>query len=313
MQSAVGIDIGGTKIAAGLVNVQGELVWADREPTPATQGPAAIGEAVVRVARRVVGEARARGMEPRGVGIGTGGQVDVVRQRVVGATRVLDHWAEFPLRDQVQGALGLPVWLDNDAKAAARAELRWGSGRGLHCVVFVTLGTGVGGAIAIDGRVVDGARGFAGHIGHITVRPGGAVCSCGRRGCLEAYASARGILRRARELGGRDATVDDATEVFRLATEGVSWAQLAIQEAADVLGQGLADLVHVLNPDRVVVGGGLSAWGEGWLHWIERSLRAQLMDAFQETVTVALASFGPWAGVMGAAALALEQLAHCSQ
>lgn len=306
VRSAVGIDIGGTKIAAGLVTEQGELVWAEREPTPTSLGPAAIGEAVVRMGSRAIQQARARGLEPEGVGIGTGGQVDVMSQRVVGTTRVLPEWQSFPLRDRVQETLGVPVWLDNDAKVAARAELRWGSARGCRHVVFVTLGTGVGGAVAVGGRVVDGARGFAGHLGHVTVRPDGASCSCGRRGCLEAYASATGILRMARELAG-DSAVSDATDVFGLATDGVSWAQHVLQEAADALGQALAGVIHVLDPERVVVGGGLSAWGEPWRARIESATRRHLMDVFVSSLDVRLSRFGPQGGVLGAAALALER------
>ncbi|HEY8426252.1 MAG TPA: ROK family protein [Limnochordales bacterium] len=306
VRSAVGIDIGGTKIAAGLVTERGELLWAQQEPTPASQGPTAIGQAVVRMASRAIERARALGLEPEGVGIGTGGQVDVVRQRVVASTRLLPGWQSMPLRDRVEEALGVPVSLDNDAKVVARAELLWGNARGCRHVLFVTLGTGVGGAVAVGGRVVDGARGFAGHLGHVTVRPGGAPCSCGRRGCLEAYASATGILRMARELAG-ESGVEDATDVFGLAAGGVPWAQDVLHEAADALGQALAGVIHVLDPERVVVGGGLSAWGEPWRARIESAIRRHLMDVFVSSLEVRLALLGPQAGVLGAAALALER------
>lgn len=306
---AIGVDVGGTKIAAGVVTGDGRLVFASRVATPVGEGALAVCEAVTAAACAAVQEARSRGLEALAVGVGTGGQVDARSQRVVGSTAVLPGWSGVPLRERVQQATGLAVFVDNDAKVAARAELAWGSARGLRHAVFVTLGTGVGGALAVDGRVLDGARGFAGHIGHVTVRPDGPSCSCGRRGCLEVYASATGIVRLAREFGGPGVAVDDATDVFRLARDGASWAERALAEAASALGQALADAVHVLNPEAIVVGGGLSAWGEPWLARIEGALRRRLMEPFQGTVALRLAAFGPQAGVLGAAALAFERLA----
>lgn len=310
VRCAVGIDVGGTKIAAGLVTDSGEMVFSSRGPTPASQGPVATSEAVVAIARATVEEARARGFHPTGIGIGTGGQVDTRNQRIIGSTALLPGWAGTPLGQQLQEAVGLHVFLDNDAKVVARAELLWGSARGCGDAVFVTLGTGVGGAVAVGGQVVDGACGFAGHIGHVTVRPKGDPCSCGRLGCLEAYASASGIRRLATRYGGGKATVDDATDVFRLAADGVDWAERAVEESAAALGQAMADLVHVLNPEVVVIGGGLSAWGEPWLARVEPVFRAYLMDVFRSSVSLRLATFGPQAGVMGAAALAMERLSR---
>ncbi|WP_324716854.1 ROK family protein [Carboxydochorda subterranea] len=309
---AVGIDIGGTKIAGGLVCSDGRILHLNRRPSRAGEGPGAVAATAVEVAKGLVACATAEGLRPVALGIGTGGQVDTVKQQIVGSTAVIPGLAGYPLREQLQEETGLPTFLDNDAKVVARAEALWGAAQGVRDAIIVTLGTGIGGAVIVNGDVIDGARGLAGHLGHIVVQPDGPTCSCGGRGCLEALASATAILRAAREKAANDLTlgarVVDATAVFRLGAQGVSWANALLDRAANAIGLGLAGLVHTFDPELIVVGGGLAAWGEPWRERLAAAIRARVMESFRGHFEVRLARFGPDAGVAGAGALALARV-----
>ncbi len=305
---AIGVDIGGTKVAAGVVTADGAVRWVVQRPTPVQQGVEAIGQQAAELAREASLRAAQEGYAPVGVGLAVAGQVDVRQQRIVGATRRFEGWERVPLKAIVERVTGLPATMDNDAKAAARAELRWGAARGARFAIVVTLGTGVGGALVVEGRVVDGARGLAGHIGHIPVQDDGPTCACGRTGCVELYAAAPGIVSVAAEAAGPAVVLHDAGDVWRAAEEGQPWAQLALGRAAESLGMALAGLVHALDPEVIVIGGGLSAWGESWRSRIERAVGARVMPAFSGRFEVRLAAYGPQAGIAGAGALVLEQV-----
>ena len=309
---AVGIDIGGTKVAGGLVCEDGRLLYVTRRPARATEGPEAVAETAVDVAKAVMARATAEGLHPVGLGIGTGGQVDTVKQEIVGSTAVIPGLAGYPLREQVQEETGLPTFIDNDAKVVARAEVRWGAAREARGAIIVTLGTGIGGAVVCNGKIVDGARGLAGHLGHIVVEPDGPPCSCGARGCLEALASATAILRAARETAPQDPSLQeqlvDANAVFRLGMLGFSWANAVLDRAEKALGSGLAGLVHTLDPEVIVIGGGLAAWGEAWRERVDRAIRARVMESFRHHFELRLARYGPDSGVAGAGALALARM-----
>ena len=314
---AVGVDIGGTKIAGGLVSSDGRILYLTRRPSRAAEGPSAVAATAVELVKALLAYATAEGLGPVALGIGTGGQVDAVRQQVVGSTAVIPGLAGYPLREQLQEETGLPTFLENDAKLVGRAELLWGAARGTSEAIIVTLGTGIGGAVVVNGKVIDGARGLAGHLGHIVVDPDGPRCSCGGRGCLEALASATAIVRAAREKAASDpglqARIVDATAVFQLAAQGISSADAVLDRAATALGLGLAGLVHTLDPELIVVGGGLAAWGEPWRERLDRAIRARVMASFRDHFEVRLAQFGPDAGVAGAGALALESIASHSR
>lgn len=305
---AIGVDIGGTKVAAGVVTPDGTVRWVVQRPTAIEQGVQAIGEQAAELAREASLRAAQEGYAPVGVGLAVAGQVDVRQQRVVGATRRFEGWERVPLKAIVERVTGLPATMDNDAKAAARAELRWGAARGTRFAIVVTVGTGVGGALVVDGRVVDGTRGLAGHIGHIPVREEGPVCPCGRTGCVELYAAAPAIVAAATEAADPWVALHDATDVWRAAEKGQPWAQLALDRAAESLGMALAGLVHSLDPEVIVIGGGLSAWGESWRTRIERAVAARVMPAFAGCFEVRLAAYGPQAGIAGAGALVLDQV-----
>jgi glucokinase len=308
---AIGVDIGGTKVAAGVVDAAGRVVARARRLTP-SRDP----EAVERTIAEVVGELR-RGHEAVAVGIGAAGFVDADRARVLFAPHLA--WRNEPLRDAVRETLGLPVVVENDANAAAWAEWRFGAGRGESRLVCVTLGTGIGGGIVSDGAVQRGRHGMAGEFGHMVVVPDGHRCECGNRGCLEQYASGNVLGREARELaragspvtvplmervgGDIDALVGPV--ITEAARDGDPCAIELFEEVGRWLGIGLANLAAALDPGMFVIGGGVSDAGELLLRPARESFRRTLTGrGFRPEPRILAAALGPEAGLVGAADLA---------
>jgi glucokinase len=308
----IGVDIGGTKVAAGVVDEQGDIVASARRDTP-SRDPAAIESIIADV----VEELRAS-HEVEAVGIGAAGFVDAARSTVVFAPNLA--WRDEPLRAAIEARCGLPVVVENDANAAAWAEARFGAGRGRGYLVILTLGTGLGGGLVVDGELYRGRRGIAAEFGHMVVEPGGRRCGCGGRGCWERYASGTALVREAQEL----ASVSPAIAVRLLELAGgtpEAITGLAVTEAAQDgdeaaleafrvvgtwLGHGMASLAAVLDPGMFVLGGGVSAAGELVREPAARALQERITArAYREDVpSVRLAELGPEAGIVGAADLA---------
>jgi glucokinase len=294
MTLTVGIDVGGTKLAAGVVDADGAMVSRVEIPTP-TADSAELLDAIVGTARDF-----ASSHDIVAVGVGVAGLVDELGATVRSASHL--SLRNEPLRDAVAAALGLPVVIDNDANAGGWAEWRFGAARGHSDALFVAVGTGIGGALVVGGQLRRGAHGTAGEIGHIVVERDGRACPCGSHGCWEQYASGRAFLRDAREAGFE---VEHGSAVTAAARAGDERAQAVFAEIGTWLGLGIASLVAVLDPSVVVVGGGLSA------------ARDLLLDpariAFENYLTarghrpepeIVLAGMGPDAGLIGAADLA---------
>jgi glucokinase len=308
---AVGVDIGGTKVAAGVVDEDGTVLARARRTTPSRDA-----RAVEATIADVVRELRAT-HDVTAVGIGAAGFVDAERSRVRFAPHLA--WRDEPLRDALAGVLGLPVVVENDANAAAWAEWRFGAGRGETHLVCVTLGTGIGGGAVVDGIVQRGRFGMAGEFGHMVVVPEGRRCECGNRGCLEQYASGNVLGREARELaragspvavallervaGDVDALVGPV--VTAAAREGDPCAVELFEDVGRWLGVGLANLAAALDPGTFVIGGGVSEAGELLLRPARESFRRTLTGrGYRPEARVVRAAFGPEAGLVGAADLA---------
>ena len=313
---AVGVDIGGTKVAAGVVDTAGRVIAHARRLTP-SRDPRAVEATIADVVR----ELRSR-HEVVAVGIGAAGFVDADRARVLFAPHLA--WRNEPLRDAVSQTLGVPVVVENDANAAAWAEWRFGAGRGEPRLVCVTLGTGIGGGIVTDGAVQRGRHGMSGEFGHMVVVPDGHRCECGNRGCLEQYASGNVLGREARELArsGSPVTVplvervggDIDALVGPLITEAARDGDpCAIELFEDVgrwLGIGLANLAAALDPGLFVIGGGVSDAGELLLRPARESFRRTLTGrGFRPEPPIVVAALGPEAGLVGAADLARTEWA----
>ena len=295
---AAGLDIGGTKIAAGVVDADGRVLTRRDVPTPVDDRQSLV-DAIVGLAGDLAGE-----HPVHAVGVGVAGLVDREGETVRFAAHL--PLEDEPLRREVEEALGLPVVVDNDANAGGWAEARFGAARGAQDAVFVAVGTGIGGAIIIDGEVRRGWQGAGGEIGHLIVERDGRPCPCGSRGCWEQYGSGRALLRAAEEAGF---DVPHGAAVTAAATSGDDRAQRVLAEIGGWLGVGIAGLVAVLDPQVVVVGGGVSAAGPLLLEPARDSFRTYLTArARRPEPQILLAALGPDAGLIGAADLARARL-----
>lgn len=308
----IGVDVGGTKVLAGAVDAEGHLGATARRRTPAVGATAEeLEDALDDAVRAVAGD------EPvAGVGIAAAGFVDAAGERV----RFAPHlpWRGEPVRELFAARWGVPVVLDNDANAAALAEHRYGAGRGASGLLMITIGTGIGGAWLVSGRVHRGRNGMAGEFGHAQVVPDGRACECGQRGCWEQYASGHALVRAARErMGHAPSLLEDACGgahdrltgdmIAAAADDGDLVAREAFAEVGEWLGVGLAGLVAGFDPDVVVVGGGAAASGERLLRPAREALAQRLVGAgHRELPEVVTAALGPEAGAIGAATLARE-------
>jgi glucokinase len=247
----LGIDLGGTKSAALIATADGHVVARVSDATPSQGGPEILVPFLLDLARAV--RAQAAGAALVGCGVSAGAPADAARGIVYAAPNLPGWGAQgFPLEATLAQELGVPVRIENDADATALAEHRFGAGQGTREMAFLTLGTGIGAGLIVDGRLHRGARGAGGEIGHIAVEPGGRACSCGLSGCLEAYASGPSVVRIAVERGYEGSATGAA--VADAARAGDPAAGFAFDQAARWLGRGLATLAMLLNPERIVLG-----------------------------------------------------------
>ena len=306
----VGVDVGGTKVLAAVVDDEGRVVRAARRTTPGRRvASARVEEALAEAVHEA-----AAGAPVAAVGVGAAGFVNAARERIVFAPHL--PWRDEPVRARLAELLGVPVELDNDANCAALAEATYGAARGATSAVVVNLGTGIGGGILLDGRLLRGRHGMAGEFGHMQVVPDGAPCECGRRGCWEQYSSGNALVRVARERLGREPTVLEALcdgdpsgltgpMVTEAAEQGDLVARRAFASVGDWLGVGVANLVAALDPEVVVIGGGVSAAGDRLLEPARAALARSLVGgAHREVPPLVPAALGAYAGAVGAAVLA---------
>ena len=309
----VGVDIGGTKVAAGVIDPDGKVIDQLRAETPSRHKSAQVVEDVIADLVLTLGDRH----EVHAVGIAAAGFVDESRASVVFAPHLA--WRNEPLRDALRTRLAVPIVVENDANAAAWAEWRFGAGQGQRQLICVTLGTGIGGAIVLNGRVQRGEFGMAGEFGHMMVVPGGHRCECGNRGCWEQYASGNALVREARELAKADSPVAQrllervdgdvaqitGSVISDAARDGDPAAIELFGEIGSWLGIGIANLVAALDPGIVVIGGGVSDAGEVLLAPAREAFRRQLTGRnFRPEARIVRAELGNLAGLVGAGDLA---------
>lgn len=309
---AIGIDVGGTKINAFRVARDGEILDRKNVPTPAEDAEAMLAH-MVDLARAMLTD------DVLAIGVGAAGMVDAVDGILRFAPNLA--WRDLPIAARMREALGLPCQVDNDASMAAYGEYRFGAGRGYLHMLLVTVGTGIGGGIVSDGRLFRGAHGFASEIGHIIVEPQGPLCGCGNLGCWEQVAAGRAIDRLGREaarahpdsglvaLAGGDPEKATGRLVTEAAQQGDDVAIAVLAEVGRRLGEGIAGLVNVLDPQIVVVGGGAIVAGDLLLDPTRAAFQQAVEGPeYRPRVPVVAAQLGNDAGAVGAAALALEEL-----
>ncbi len=315
-EAYLGIDLGGTQVKTAVVSDGGRILGRDTRDTPAADGPEAVAGVMAESARASL---KAAGVKAAAAGIGAPGPMDW-RTGVVFSPPNLHGWHNVPLSDLMRSRLNLPCFVDNDANLACLGEFTAGAGRGVECMCMLTLGTGVGGGIVVFGKLLRGIDGTAAEIGHMTLQRDGRECGCGAHGCLEAYASVTGLVRTAREAieaGGKTSlTWACGGDVGKLtgkmisdaASTGDALSRRAIEETGDWIGVGIASLINLLNPEKVVLGGGMIAAGELLFEPIRRRALSDAFEVPAKRAQIVPAQLGEDAGVLGAAAAARERL-----
>jgi glucokinase len=311
---AIGLDIGGTKIAGGVVAPSGQVVGRVCVPTPSLKD----GSATLNLLRQVIDRLREQCSAVQAIGVGAAGMIDWPSGRIRWAPNNSYH--DLPLRALLSEETGLPTVVDNDANVAAWAEARLGAGVGYRHLAVLTVGTGIGAGLVLDGRLYRGPSGIGGEVGHIIVFAGGDRCGCGNTGCLEAMASGAALGRAGRDAASRDpkgmlaklaAGAENVTGaiVFEAARVGDPTARSLFTTAGYWLGVGIASLVTLFDVELVVIAGGLSATGDLLLTSTRASYeRFVFARAHRELAPIICAQLGPEAGMIGAAILALDQL-----
>ncbi|MGC5326245.1 ROK family glucokinase [Brevibacillus sp. SYSU BS000544] len=313
-----GVDVGGTAIKIALFDQAGSMLLKTQEPTPVAGGVDAIIESVHKTIQHLISQLNTPDVQLLGIGVGVPGFVDNKSGIVFEAVNL--HWkTHVPLREKLEHLTKVPVYVGNDANNAALGEMWQGAGQGATDLVAITLGTGVGGGVIVEGRVIQGVTGAGGEIGHITVEPtGGPPCNCGKTGCLENYASATGIIREGMRvakdqsspfLAERLSTNGkvNAKDVFDAALAGDEAALAIVDQAAHYLGFGLSQLANILNPAKIVIGGGVSAAGDFLFDRIRQSFQKFTLPIAFRACEILPATTGNDAGVIGAAWLVHSQ------
>ncbi len=309
MTLAVGVDIGGTKIAAGLVSESGEILRQSHEPTPddSTKIPSLVADLAERVSA---------GHEVVGIGIGAAGFISADRGTVRFAPNI--DWVEEPLAEHVRALVNLPVVVENDANAAAWGEFRFGAGKDTDDLLLLTIGTGVGGGIIHHGQLFRGGFGIAAEVGHLRIVPNGIACGCGQHGCFEQYASGRALVREAAErvangdagskalaaLAGGDPSHVTGPAITKLAQDGDPLSVELLNALGTWIGEGLGILASILDPQVMAIGGGVADAGELLLAPVIQSFESHLpARTHRPEAEVRLAALGNEAGIIGAADL----------
>jgi glucokinase len=315
----VGVDLGGSKILSVVADARGKVISRDLRVTSASQGPEAVIQAILESVRQAIAQADVSVSQLSGIGIGAPG-ISNPRTGVIFTSPNLPGWQDVPLRDIIAGEMGLKTFLINDANAAALGELYFGAARGARNFIYITISTGIGGGIVIDGKLYSGAGGTAGEIGHMTIADNGPRCTCGSTGCWEQLASGTALTREARrriaegaetiisDYAGGDVEKVTAEVVSRAFDQGDGLARELLAQTSHYLGVGLANLINIFNPELVVIGGGLSNMGDKLLNPAYQVAGERAFREAYRAVRFTRAELGGDAGVLGAAALALEEI-----
>jgi len=313
----IGVDLGGTNIATALVNEKGEILKKDKRATEASKGPEHVIQNMIDAIYQASSDFGINNIA--GIGLGIPGLVDMDK----GLSRFAGNlgWENVPVMEKLKREFpSVPIFMDNDVRVATLGEKYFGAGRGVDNLILITLGTGVGSGIIIDGRLYRGTTYSAGEIGHITIFKDGPYCNCGNRGCLEVYASAPGIARRTREyiraghftvmadMVGHDLSKVTAEVVSKACDMGDRLAVMVMEETAEILGIGIANFIDIINPEMVIIGGGVSLAGDKLFAPLRKTVRQRTMRNAGENVSIVPAELKDESGMVGAAALAMEYI-----
>lgn len=316
-----GVDLGGTKILAAIVDEEHRILGRSKRPTPAKAGGDAIHAAILDALGEAAGAAGIPLAEVAGIGVGSPGPLDTEAGVILYSANLAVK--DFPLGPRLSEATGLPVTVRNDVRVGGYGEFRLGAGRGYRDLIAAFVGTGIGGCLIVDGRTIDGASGNAGEVGHIVVKARGPRCGCGNRGCVEALASRSAVIRRVEKAikAGRPTMLKsrlDPRSERKLKSKDLAAALFAgdalatseIRRSAHYLGLAMGSLINVIAPQRIILGGGLvEAIGQKYVDWVARSARRQAVTDPHRATEIVAGALGDDAGVLGASLIARETLA----
>ena len=314
----IGIDLGGTKILTASADSKGNIIKDIKIPTEVPKGNEVVVENIHKSIKKVLSGTNLHKDNVEAIGIGSPGPLDLEKGLIVGAANL--PFERFPLVDEIEERTGIPVYLQNDANTAALGEKFFGAGKDVENMIYVTVSTGVGGGIIIDGEIYYGYNGNAGEIGHMLIDPDGPICGCGNHGCLESFSSGTAIARMGREAvkDNRSKLIDqlvegntteiDAEIVARAARKGDEVAEEIYHKAGYYLGMGLANLVNIFNPEMIVLGGGVMYAEELFIDNLKNSLNSYALGAPLQVVELARAELGDEIGVRGAIAVAMNKV-----
>lgn len=309
MEYAIGIDLGGTSIKYALVNQAGDLLLEGRLPSLAHVSAEKVIEQLTKAATLLKDEAIKQKLKVRGIGLGTPGIVDESNRIVLGGAENIVGWENIDVASLLEEQMGLPVKVGNDAGMMGWGEMKFGSGKGYTHVVFLTVGTGIGGSVFIDGKPFNGYANRGMELGHVPLIANGERCACGAVGCLEHYASTSALVRRFSALAQErhqsfDAEINGEL-IVRLYQENFPTAVECMNEHFYYLGRGIAGFVNIFSPQRIVIGGGIAEAGTFYIENIRKIVREHVIADCALNTEIVVASLGNRAGLVGAASLFL--------
>lgn len=310
-----GIDVGGTNIKFGLFHPDGKIIYKEQRPTMADKGAVPLMHLITNIAERLIMHASEDELEVPWLGVGTPGAIDFKTGQVLGPTPNIAGWEGMEVGENLRNRLNMSVWVDNDVNAMALAELKFGAAVGAKSAVCATVGTGIGGAVIINGEVVRGHTHSAGELGHMSINFDGPPCKCGKKGCVEAYCSTSSIIARAKnklerdltpvfqELLGGDLQKLNIKNIVAAAKEDDFVAREVLEETADFLAIGLGNIANLLNPQIIIIGGGIADGSAEFINYVSAAVRKHAFSSAVKEMKVTKASLGNDAGFIGAGLL----------
>ncbi|OQX88678.1 hypothetical protein B6D60_01585 [candidate division KSB1 bacterium 4484_87] len=307
----VGLDLGGTNLKYALGNKNGELLIDRSRPSKADVSREAVFDTMADAINEMIGEAEKIGERIVGIGVGSPGSIDFENGRLIGDTPNIVNWSDVPIKATLEKKFALPVFTDNDANIMALAEARNGAAKGYRNVLCLTLGTGIGGGILLDGKLWRGSHFSGAEVGHMIIKYGGRLCNCGNHGCFEQYASATGLVKNFIEIIEEKGIKDQFPEInpkliFKLGLENHPIALEAISLTLEYLAAGIASIANVIDPEIVVLGGGISETDFDIISLTKQKVKTYSIKAITSELIIKRAEMGNKAGTVGAILLAAE-------
>lgn len=313
----LGVDLGGTKIYTALSRFDGKIVSEIKVPTRAFEGYENVIKNIIDTCKHVCGEAQVSLKDVIALGVGSPGPLDAFKGVIHFAPNL--QWYNVPLKSILEKTLGIEVFIDKDTNVAAIGEFKYGAGQGVNDMVYITISTGVGGALILNGKLYYGATSGAGEIGHMVVNRDGPLCNCGNKGCLETYSSGVGITRQAVELISRGKGLGmllaakgsienvNAITITSAAMSGDPEAMQIINTASQYLGMAISNLINLLNPELIILGGGLTEIGKPLFTIVHKEIKERTLEPARSCVRIEKALLGMRSGLLGAINLAKEK------